>query len=419
MKAAPHHAAGLTAAAAVLLAAVASAGNALPPDSIPLRCATICGPMVELTALCSVPSPGRMAKRRRVDNLATPGRQQNHRTASIATTAATEQAEEKGEGAEGSVEVAGVAGDAGDDSGVGELEKRSFVTIVAPPTSLPPGFTVSTPDTTPSSSEAWTAQQGVVVSPRISRVTPVISTRARQPDQYITTTPTPGAPPSPIGVSTTGLALGADGPPRGSTVNSPVMPSSAAPTSQQSLPDDDGGDDSTATPPPPPPPPPPPTTVTTTAATATSVADAVTKGPSPGGSNMGMEQDGHGGNGGNGDGDGDGDAPDPEEECVCKNRSFDVAQVAGLCADCIMQGGDLHNNMNIIMATCNFPKVGYSPARDSIAVNVNVKAIRPPGNGTASSGGSGPCVDAVAAAGRAALVAAAVVALAVGGGVFG
>lgn len=80
----------------------------------------------------------------------------------------------------------------------------------------------------------------------------------------------------------------------------------------------------------------------------------------------------------------------------------------------VTDSGLFHTDMNLIMKTCDFPTVGYTPARDSIAVNVNVKASRPSGNGTGPAGGAGPRVEA--AAGHA--VVAAVVALAMGAAVF-
>lgn len=316
------HAAGLLVAA--VLPGLA-AGGALPPDSIPLRCATICGPMVELTALCNVPHR-RLAKRRRVDYLP-----KHQTTAAASPTAAQEK---------GSSDAGEGNGDGEDDgSGNGELEKRSFVTLVAPPTSLPAGFAVSTPDgpaLSSTMSEVWTVQQEV--SPRVSRVTPVIvvpsATTTTQPDQRATRTPdvpppaTSSSSPVPAPpISTTGLALGANGP-QGTTMNPPVpstvASSSTAAAPSHALPENGGGTTEMQ---------PTPST------TMTSVGGAATTNP---GNKMGMEQDGAGD--GDGDGDGDEDGLSPEEECVCKNRSFDVPQVAGLCADCIMQGGDMQNS---------------------------------------------------------------------------
>ncbi|KND89664.1 hypothetical protein TOPH_05654 [Tolypocladium ophioglossoides CBS 100239] len=70
-------------------------------------------------------------------------------------------------------------------------------------------------------------------------------------------------------------------------------------------------------------------------------------------------------------------AMDAEEKCVCLNRSFDVAQVAGLCASCIMQAGYVQNNMHVIMSTCNFPPLDYTPSKDSEANNIDVVASAP------------------------------------------
>ncbi|PNY26879.1 Uncharacterized protein TCAP_03187 [Tolypocladium capitatum] len=66
--------------------------------------------------------------------------------------------------------------------------------------------------------------------------------------------------------------------------------------------------------------------------------------------------------------------PDAEKKCVCQNRSFNVARVAGLCASCVAQAGDQQNGINVIMSTCNFSPQNYSPNKDRDANNVNVVA---------------------------------------------
>ncbi|ODA82626.1 hypothetical protein RJ55_01134 [Drechmeria coniospora] len=113
--------------------------EALPPNSIPMRCATICGPMVELTALCSTP---KLLKR---------GDQRRWR------------------------------------SREGWLRKRDFVTLVPAPTSFPYSLTADL--TRPTSKVAAPPRQQPVPSP--SRATPGIAMGAwGSPER---TTPTTSA----------------------------------------------------------------------------------------------------------------------------------------------------------------------------------------------------------------------------------
>ncbi|KAJ6443203.1 guanyl-nucleotide exchange factor (Sec7) [Purpureocillium lavendulum] len=371
------------------LAAVASA-SALPPGSVPLRCATICGPVVELSALCSTP-PRRLAKRQSVE--APPMAKRDWSDSS---------------------------GSSNEDGEHSAPEKRAFIiTFVAPPpTSLPFEPTATTRDARPPS--MW-AQQAV--PSRISHVHPVIvapttttetTTAATylHHEQYVSVPP--AATRSTMApFTTTGLALGANGPPQDTTMHPAVVVPSVIGGVPPSAPWIATSTSSFAAPPTttttmePIPIPTPTSSTTTMTATTTTSADAATTGV---GDDMDMRQDGDNGDG-DGDGDDDGDGLTPEEACVCKNTSFDVPLVSGLCADCIMQGGDMHSNMNLIMTTCGFPTVGYTPARDSVAQNVDVKASRPPPGprkGTAGGGASRPRVGAADAA--AAVVALALVA---------
>ncbi|KAH7473822.1 hypothetical protein FOMA001_g12322 [Fusarium oxysporum f. sp. matthiolae] len=68
---------------------------------------------------------------------------------------------------------------------------------------------------------------------------------------------------------------------------------------------------------------------------------------------------------------------DPERECVCNNKSFDVAKIAALCQDCIVVDGHKQNNLDIIMQTCGFKPLTYTPDQDKAADNVRVEATRP------------------------------------------
>ncbi|KAH6609835.1 hypothetical protein Trco_003181 [Trichoderma cornu-damae] len=66
-----------------------------------------------------------------------------------------------------------------------------------------------------------------------------------------------------------------------------------------------------------------------------------------------------------------------EERCVCLNASFDVAEIAGLCASCIGMVANTQNDMEIIMSVCGFPPQQYDPGKDILAANIWVKASRP------------------------------------------
>ncbi|KAL7936400.1 hypothetical protein V8C35DRAFT_295393 [Trichoderma chlorosporum] len=66
-----------------------------------------------------------------------------------------------------------------------------------------------------------------------------------------------------------------------------------------------------------------------------------------------------------------------EETCVCSNSSFNVTEIAGLCASCISMIADSQNDMEFIMSVCAFPPQQYSPDMDTLASNIWVKATRP------------------------------------------
>ncbi|KAF5962889.1 hypothetical protein FBULB1_13746 [Fusarium bulbicola] len=73
---------------------------------------------------------------------------------------------------------------------------------------------------------------------------------------------------------------------------------------------------------------------------------------------------------------------DPERECVCNNTSFDVAKIAALCQDCIVVDGHKQNNLDVIMRSCGFKPLTYTPDQDKAADNVRVEATRPTAIGT-------------------------------------
>ncbi|KAH8127027.1 hypothetical protein FP744_10007753 [Trichoderma asperellum] len=66
-----------------------------------------------------------------------------------------------------------------------------------------------------------------------------------------------------------------------------------------------------------------------------------------------------------------------EEQCVCSNESFNVAEIAGLCASCVSMVADAQNDVQVIMSVCGFPPQQYSPAKDSLASSIHVQAVRP------------------------------------------
>ncbi|KAF4976489.1 hypothetical protein FZEAL_6855 [Fusarium zealandicum] len=85
-----------------------------------------------------------------------------------------------------------------------------------------------------------------------------------------------------------------------------------------------------------------------------------------------------------------------EAQCVCTNKSFNVARIAGLCADCIRQNPVMDNDddddddggrpdrrddledIRDLMFTCGFPAATYVPSSASAIVNtISVDAVRP------------------------------------------
>ena len=267
------------------LAALA-AGEALPASDIPIQCATICGPMVELTAMCS--PRGRLIKRRRLD----------------------EAVRFRG----GSGRAAGEGAVRDDD----RLERREFVTLVPAPASFPDapkaGGGAATTSSSSTSSQLDIQQEVITTKvPIPTRVTPVIVKPPPTPTPAIPLPPqAPAAAPPPppaayisswkpspqpatLPAMTADIAPGANGPPRTTTTT---------------------------------------TTTKTNPPAAASSTGSSTLLSSSSGSQIGQPVG----------------APavpvpmDAEEKCVCLNRSFDVARLAGLCASCIMQADDAQNS---------------------------------------------------------------------------
>jgi hypothetical protein len=69
-----------------------------------------------------------------------------------------------------------------------------------------------------------------------------------------------------------------------------------------------------------------------------------------------------------------------ERQCVCTNTSFDVANVAALCASCMEQNvrerEDLED-INDLMRACNFQSSSFAPEATTIVEGVTVTATRP------------------------------------------
>ncbi|KAH7324927.1 hypothetical protein B0I35DRAFT_172279 [Stachybotrys elegans] len=123
------------------LAAIVTA-DALAPADIPFQCATICGPVVELTSLCDVHQPLSAKKRRTSDNVANARLESRNGGAAAAA----------GEG------------------GLVDVAKRSFSVIRAAPTSFPPELLISGGD-----AQQPSTQQPTSTTPS-SPVTPTPST---------------------------------------------------------------------------------------------------------------------------------------------------------------------------------------------------------------------------------------------------
>ncbi|KAH7122948.1 hypothetical protein EDB81DRAFT_872576 [Dactylonectria macrodidyma] len=85
-----------------------------------------------------------------------------------------------------------------------------------------------------------------------------------------------------------------------------------------------------------------------------------------------------------------------EAQCVCTNDSFDVANIAGLCADCMRQNNNDNNDdddddddddndwddgdlseIRDILSTCGWPTSSYASASSTVADGITVDATAP------------------------------------------
>ncbi|KAK1998797.1 hypothetical protein LX36DRAFT_700087 [Colletotrichum falcatum] len=98
-----------------------------------------------------------------------------------------------------------------------------------------------------------------------------------------------------------------------------------------------------------------------------------------------------------------------ERDCTCKNKSFDVQLLSGLCQSCIRKSGNWAINLDIIMAQCNFTGADYTPSKDRLVDSIRVEAQKPflssSGNVLAGAGRFRPGSAAAAAAAVVSLVA--------------
>ncbi|KAI9146834.1 Protein CAP22 [Paramyrothecium foliicola] len=103
----------------------------------------------------------------------------------------------------------------------------------------------------------------------------------------------------------------------------------------------------------------------------------------------------------------DDDAEDiAERNCVCNNRSFNVADVMGMCASCLSQNGEDTDDVRDLMRDCNFTPRSFVPGATSVVSGIRVEATKPviAGAGPSTSTPTGDANDG----GRYAVITAAV-----------
>ncbi|KAF2004716.1 hypothetical protein P154DRAFT_410462, partial [Amniculicola lignicola CBS 123094] len=68
-----------------------------------------------------------------------------------------------------------------------------------------------------------------------------------------------------------------------------------------------------------------------------------------------------------------------ESNCICKNTSFNVAGITGLCTSCMGQsfGTDTCVEVDRIMSVCSFTTTSYAPSATSLLAQVTVQATKP------------------------------------------
>ncbi|KAK2772203.1 hypothetical protein CKAH01_14010 [Colletotrichum kahawae] len=83
-----------------------------------------------------------------------------------------------------------------------------------------------------------------------------------------------------------------------------------------------------------------------------------------------------------------------EKNCICGNKSIDVNLLAGMCQSCIKRSGNRANDMDFIMNQCNFTQATYTPDKDNLAYNIRVVAQKPLLSHSANAMGDAPRIGA-------------------------
>lgn len=242
-----------------------AAGEALPPNAVPVMCAAICGPIVELSSMCS---PKRSLE----------GSESDH----LDLRARLRQARRQNEN---------------QFSERDRIEKR-FSVIVPAPTTFPP--------------DLLAGQYPSASSPIPDISTPWSQSPASVPPQYY-------SPP-------------AQSPPAAAPAPAPALPTTPnylLPSTPQPVPQSLTSSTTWSVQPPSTP------ATTRTAKSASTTSKHQTS----------MRPTIIGSSGDDGDLTGGwGETETPEEKCVCSNNSFNVAEIAGLCASCISMKADTQNS---------------------------------------------------------------------------
>lgn len=261
----------------VLIACVL--GEALPPDSIPIQCATICGPMVELSSICS----GRSGKVKVASF-------QNKRRSTMGDKrdAIPQHIDQSTRMPKHQVDLA----------------ERDFTVIVPAPTSFP---------------STLLQQEGTIEPPKESRITHI------RPTQILPTQePPPPNPPAPPKASST--------PPPPAAAPTPTQqkpPANKSTESNRGSPTQSTSDAQRGG------------ATSTTSSGPHSSMDAMNDSDDDG--DQGDDNtNGSGGTTPDKD-QGRWTMNDGEKSCVCDNKSFNVPNVAALCSSCIATAKQLEN----------------------------------------------------------------------------
>ncbi|KAL6907246.1 hypothetical protein GGI43DRAFT_420964 [Trichoderma evansii] len=290
------------------------AAEALPPDSIPAMCATICGPIVELSSMCS------------------PKRSLGSLGSDLNGEAYHQKRAESLDGRR-----------------IEPIEKHFTIIVEAPP-SFPSGLLGLLHSLFPPKPSASPLPPASLPQSSLStsRVPPLENPASMPlPNSYLTMRPTiqplPTASSNPI---LTDTAAPRPAPTPSITSNARPTISTASHKKGMKTPD-----------------------LATVATATASQHSPMTPTVLGSDGDMGGETSGWG------------MTENAEEQCVCSNKSFNVAEIAGLCASCISMVADAQNgectDVQVIMSVCDFPPQQYSPDKDSLASSIHAQAVRP------------------------------------------